>query len=38
MQQRIISRPVDLSRAVDFGILDEVYRARSDAFSRADPK
>jgi hypothetical protein len=38
MQQRIISRSVDLNRAVNFGILDEVYRARSDTFSRTDPK
>lgn len=38
MQQRIISRSVDLNRAVNFGILDEIYRARSDTFSRTDPK
>jgi putative hydroxymethylpyrimidine transport system substrate-binding protein len=38
LQQRVISRSVDLNLAVNFGILDEVYRARSDTFSRTDPK
>jgi putative hydroxymethylpyrimidine transport system substrate-binding protein len=33
MQQRIILRSADLSRVVNFDILNEVYRARSDTLS-----
>jgi hypothetical protein len=34
LQQRIIRQPIDLERAVDYYILTEVYRTRSDIFSR----
>jgi len=37
MQQRIIQQPLDLSRAVNYDILTEVYRTRSDVFFRIEP-
>jgi ABC-type nitrate/sulfonate/bicarbonate transport system substrate-binding protein len=37
LQQRIIQQPIDLTRAVNYDILTEVYRAKSDIFSRIEP-
>jgi putative hydroxymethylpyrimidine transport system substrate-binding protein len=37
MRQRIIEQPLDLARAVRYDILTEVYRSRSDNFSRVKP-
>jgi len=37
LQQRIIREPIDLSRAVNYDILTEVYRTKSDIFSRIEP-
>jgi hypothetical protein len=37
LQQRMIRQPIDLTRAVNYDILAEVYRAKSDVFSRIKP-
>jgi putative hydroxymethylpyrimidine transport system substrate-binding protein len=37
LQQRIIREPIDLSRAVNYDVLTDVYRANSDVFSRIEP-
>ena len=37
LQQRIIRQPIDLVRAIDYDILTEVYRTKSDIFSRIEP-
>jgi hypothetical protein len=37
LQQRTIQQPIDLTRAVNYDILTEVYRANSDVFSRVEP-
>lgn len=37
LQQRIIRQPVDLARTINLTILLEVYRVRSDIFSRIEP-
>jgi hypothetical protein len=37
MRQRAIQQPLDLARAVNFDILTEAYRSRSDDSSRFEP-
>jgi len=37
LQQRIIRQLIDLSRAVNYDILTEAYRTKSEVFSRTDP-
>jgi putative hydroxymethylpyrimidine transport system substrate-binding protein len=37
LQRRIIQQPVDLSRAVNFDILTEIYRKESNTFMRMEP-
>jgi ABC-type nitrate/sulfonate/bicarbonate transport system substrate-binding protein len=37
LQQRVIQQPIDLTRAVNYDILSEVYRTKSDVFSRTEP-
>ena len=37
LQQRIIREPADLARAVNTDILTQVYRTKSDIFSRIEP-
>lgn len=36
LQQHIIPQSIDLARAVDYDILAEVYRTKSDIFSRIE--
>ena len=37
LQQRIIQQPVDLTRAVNYDILTEIYRTEANTFTRIEP-